>query len=90
MINDSRARKTEEPGTFKDKVLSNRTQFSVYNLARLKRFIEHLSEEKQEFFFSLPLLLHINSPELPSYVDNLQASHGIYLLFDSGFWRLAK
>ncbi len=89
MLTDSHHKKTES-GTFMGKVLENRTGFSSYNMNRLRRLLHGLPENKLELFHTVPLLLHMNSPDLPGFIDHPQAPHGIYLFFDSGFWNLAK
>ncbi len=89
MLTDLRQKKTES-GTFKGKVLGNRTSFAAYNMNRLRQLFQSLPERKLELFNSVPLLLHMNSPDMPGYIDHPQAPHGIYMFFDSGFWNIAK
>ncbi|MCK4786076.1 MAG: class I adenylate cyclase [Desulfobacteraceae bacterium] len=74
----------------RETILANRRDFVTYNITRLREVIRHLSRKKLELFHTIPLLLHVNSPDLPGYVDHPQTPHGIYGFFDSGFWMLAK
>jgi adenylate cyclase class 1 len=73
-----------------DTILANRKFFITYNVTRLRALIRYLPSEKLELFYSIPLLLHVNSPDLPGYVNHPKTPHGVYRFFDSGFWRLAK
>jgi adenylate cyclase class 1 len=79
-----------DPARVHEKILANRKSFIIYNVARLRGLIGNLSSEKLELFYSIPLLLHMNSPDLPGYVDHPKTPHGVYRFFDSGFWKLAK
>lgn len=79
-----------DPVFVQEKILANRKSFINYNVARLRALIRYLPSEKLELFYSIPLLLHVNSPDQPGYVDHPNTPHGIYRFFDSGFWRLAK
>lgn len=79
-----------DPVFVQEKILANRKSFITYNVARLRTLIGFLPGEKLELFCSIPLLLHVNSPDLPGYVDHPKTPHGVYRFFDSGFWRLAK
>jgi adenylate cyclase class 1 len=78
-----------DPVFVQEKILANRKSFITYNVARLRSLIR-LHSEKLELFYSIPLLLHVNSRELPGYVDHPNTPYGIYRFFDSGFWKLAK
>jgi len=84
------SRRILAPVSVKENILANRKSFIAYNIARLRELIRDLPNEKLEFFYSIPLLLHVNSPNLPGYIDHPNTPHGIYRFFDSGFWRLAK
>jgi adenylate cyclase class 1 len=79
-----------DPVLVKREILRNRNHFSTYNIARLRELIRHLPEEKLELFHTIPILLHINSPDLPGYVDHPQTPYGIHRFYGSGFWKLAK
>jgi len=79
-----------DPVSVKEKILANRQSFISYNIARLRALIRYFPNEKLELFYSIPLLLHANSPDLPGYVDHPETPHGVYRFFDSGFWKLAK
>ena len=74
----------------KNVILTNRKHFGTYNITRLRELLRYLPTKKLDLFYTIPLLLHVNSPDYPGYVDNPQIPHGIYGFFDSGFWRLAK
>ena len=89
MTKDSRQDKPD-PDFVKREILQNRKYFSTYNIARLRELIRHLPDEKLELFHTIPVLLHINSPDLPGYVDDPQTPYGIYGFYGSGFWKLAK
>lgn len=73
-----------------DVLLKNRKHFVKYNIARIRELIRYLPTKKLDLFYGIPLLLHINSPEYPGYIDDPQVPHGIYGFYDSGFWTLAK
>lgn len=79
-----------DPVSVKETMLANRKSFITYNVARLRALIRYFPNENLELFYSIPLLLHVNSPDLPGYVDHPQTPHGVYRFFDSGFWKLAK
>ncbi|MGD8512396.1 MAG: class I adenylate cyclase [Deltaproteobacteria bacterium] len=79
-----------DPVFVQEKILANRQSFITYNVARLRSLIRLPSSEELELFYSIPLLLHVNSRELPGYVDHPNTPYGIYRFFDSGFWKLAK
>ena len=79
-----------DPVFVQDTILENRKSFITYNVGRLCALIRYLPSEKLELFYSIPLLLHVNSPDLPGYVNHPKTPHGVYRFFDSGFWKLAK
>jgi len=79
-----------DPASVKEKILLNRKYFITYNIARLRELIRYLPEEKLDLFHTIPLLVHMNSPDLPGYVDHPLTPHGVYRFFDSGFWKFAK
>ena len=79
-----------DPATVKEQILLNRKYFFTCNIARLRELIRYLPEEKLDLFHTIPLLVHMNSPDLPGYVDHPLTPHGVYRFFDSGFWKFAK
>jgi adenylate cyclase class 1 len=79
-----------DPASVKEKILQNRKYFITYNIARLRELIRYLPEGKLDLFHTIPLLVHMNSPDLPGFVDQPLTPHGLYRFFDSGFWRFAK
>ena len=79
-----------DPASVKEKILLNRGHFVTYSVARLRELIRYLPEEKLDLFHTVPLLVHMNSPDFPGYLDQPFTPHGIYRFFDSGFWKLAK
>jgi adenylate cyclase class 1 len=79
-----------DPATVKEQILLNRKYFITYNIARLRELIRYLPEERLDLFHTIPLLVHMNSPDLPGYVDHPLTPHGLYRFFDSGFWKFAK
>lgn len=89
MTKDS-LRNKPDPVYVKHETLTKRKHFITYNIVRLRELIRYLPEEKLELFHTIPLLLHMNSPDLPGYVDHPMTPHGIYRFFDSGFWKLAN
>ncbi|MBW2021117.1 MAG: class I adenylate cyclase [Deltaproteobacteria bacterium] len=89
MTEDPRQNKLD-PAFVKENILLNRKHFIGYHIARLRELIRYLPDEKLALFYNIPLLVHMNSPDLPGYVDHPYAPHGIYRFFDSGFWKLAK
>ena len=84
------SRRKVAPVSVKEKILGNRESFIAHNIARLRELIRYSPKEKLDFFYSIPLYLHVNLPNLPGYVDHPATPHGIYRFFDSGFWRLAR
>ena len=76
--------------TAKSTLLKNRSFFVGHNIARLRDSIGQLPEKKKDLFYTIPFLLHTNSPGWPGFVDDAHVPHGIYRFFDSGFWRTAK
>jgi len=54
-----------DPATVKEKILLNKKCFITYNIARLRELIRYLPEEKLDLFYTIPLLVHMNSPDLP-------------------------
>ena len=89
MTEDSGKNKPD-PASIKEKILLNRKHFVAYNIVRLRELIRYLPEEKLDLFHTIPLLVHMNSPDFPGYLDQPFTPHGIYRFFDSGFWKLAK
>jgi adenylate cyclase class 1 len=81
---------TPDPVHARDELLANRKYFVTYNITRLRELLRYLSAKKLELFHTVPLLLNVNSPDFPGYVDDPQTPHGIYRFLDSGFWKLAK
>jgi adenylate cyclase class 1 len=79
-----------DSGVVRDVLLANRKHFVTYNITRLRELLRYLPAKKLDLFYTIPLLLHVNSPDYPGYVDNPRIPHGIYGFYDSGFWRLAK
>jgi adenylate cyclase class 1 len=79
-----------DPASVKEKILLNRKYFVTYNIARLRELIRYLPEEKLDLFHTIPLLVHMNSPDLPGFVDHPLTPHGLYRFFDSGFWKFTK
>ena len=79
-----------DPLVVQEQLLANRKQFITYNITRMRELIRYLPAKKLELFHTVPLLLHVNSPELPGYVHDPQTPSGIYRFYDSGFWKLAK
>ena len=79
-----------DPVLVQEEILANRKSFITYNVARLRALIGYLPSEKLELFYSIPLLLHVNSADLPGYVNHPKTPHGVCRFFDSGFWKLAK
>jgi adenylate cyclase class 1 len=79
-----------DPISVKRSILQDRKSFITYNIARLRELIRYLPDEKLELFHVVPLLLHVNSPDWPGYVNRPQTPYGVYQFYDSGFWRLAE
>jgi len=79
-----------DPAYVKEQILLNRKHFITYNIARLRELIRYLPEKKLDLFHTIPLLVHMNSPDLPGHVDHPLTPHGLYRFFDSGFWKFAK
>lgn len=52
-------------------------RFIKYNQTHIQEFIRNLSTEKFQLFNTIPVLLHINAPNLPGYVDHPYAIYGI-------------
>lgn len=84
------SRRKIAPVSVKENILRNKEAFTGYNIARLRELIRYFPKEKLDLFYSMPLFLHVNSPNLPGYVKHPRAPHGIYRFFDSGFWRRAR
>lgn len=67
----------------------NRAAFSNYNMVRMREAVRYLSEEKLEIFIKIPVLLHINVPRFPGFIDTGEPCHGIFNFENSGFYKVA-
>jgi adenylate cyclase class 1 len=79
---------TSNPESVARRIFQNKKAFISYNILRLRELIRYLSPKKMELFHAIPVLLHINSPDLPGHIDDPLDSYGIYRFHDSGFWKL--
>lgn len=89
-MTDKTDRTFPDPDTVRKQILANRRAFGNYNIARLGELIRRLPEGRRRCFETAPILLHMNVPSLPGYVDNPQVPHGIYRFSESGFWKIGK
>ncbi len=79
-----------DPDAVRKQILANRSAFGNYNIARLGKLIRRLPEGRRRCFETFPILLHMNVPSLPGYIDDPQVPHGIYRFSESGFWKIGK
>ena len=79
-----------DPDTVRKLILANRSAFGNYNIARLGELIRRLPENRRRCFETVPILLHMNVPSLPGYIDDPRVPHGIYRFSESGFWKIGK
>ena len=76
--------------SFERRVLLGRDAFVNYNIVRMREILRYLPRGRQEVFHTVPLLLHVNTPDLPGYVEAPDTPHGIREFSKTGFWRAAK
>ncbi len=84
-MKDSADASTPDPAVIRREIRRGRSAFGNYNVVRLERLIRRLSEEARKIFESIPILLHLNHPGLPGFVDHPRTPHGIFLFSASGF-----
>ena len=70
-------------------IQQRKSAFISYNISRLRELIRYLTPKKLELFDIIPLLMHVNLPGLPGYLDTPEPPIGIYRFYGSGFHKRA-
>ncbi len=68
-----------------ENIKENRTHFSTYNMVRMRETLRYLTPEKLKLFIEIPFFIHMNTPDLPVYVDTAENISGIWNFETSGF-----
>ena len=63
----------------------NKQQFILHNIVRLREMIRYLPPKKLNLFKLIPLLIHINTPGFPGYVESYSHTFGIWNFENTGF-----
>ena len=63
----------------------NKQQFILHNIVRLREMIRYLSPKKLNLFKLIPLLIHINVPGFPGYIESSSHTFGIWNFENTGF-----
>ncbi|WP_022668094.1 class I adenylate cyclase [Desulfospira joergensenii] len=80
----------QEKDSFKKlekRILELKSHFSNYNIVRMREALRYLSGSSLSLFIKIPFLIHINTPEMPGYVEAGEPAHGIYKFERSGFYK---
>ena len=70
-------------------IAEKRSTYVAYNISRLRELIRYLPAAKLKLFNTIPLMLHLNSPHFPGYVDGGVCIHGIVNFEGTGFFNQA-
>ena len=59
--------------------------YTAYNISRIREMLRYLPPRGLELFEAVPLLLHLDHPQLPGYRQGRPAPHGIWRFHRSGY-----
>lgn len=68
----------------------NRAAFLNYTIVRIREALRYFSDSRLELFKKIPLMIHVNSPDFPGYVNGAPVCGGIWNFERSGFFREAQ
>jgi adenylate cyclase class 1 len=74
-------------GKLEKQILHLKSNFSNYNVVRMREALRYLSGPKLELFIKIPFLIHVNLPEFPGFIDSDIKAHGIHNFEQSGFYK---
>ncbi|HCY88396.1 MAG TPA: adenylate cyclase, partial [Desulfobacteraceae bacterium] len=77
----------EQEDNIRQKILGMKSAFSSYNIVRMREALRYMSGPKLSLFIKIPFLIHVNLPDIPGFVSQPPAAHGIYNFKDSGFYK---
>ncbi|MBW2622609.1 MAG: class I adenylate cyclase [Deltaproteobacteria bacterium] len=80
--------KTSDLGHIGRRMVQNQSAFSLNNIMRIRELFKFSSPKFEEVFQTIPVLLQINQPLIPGYIESPGAPCGIYGFNQSGFSRL--
>jgi len=69
-------------------LIRNHQAFVLNNVLRMREMLRYASPGTRTVFMTIPLLLQVNLPETPGYVEAEDAPRGIYGFDRSGFFRI--
>ncbi|MBU0994451.1 MAG: class I adenylate cyclase [Proteobacteria bacterium] len=77
------------PITITELISKNRQLYLSYNISRLRELIRYLPPYKLKLFNTIPMMLHLNYPDFPGYVDSDICVQGIANFKGTGFYTQA-
>ncbi len=69
------------------RILYLKSNFSNYNIVRMREALRYLTGPKLELFIKIPFLIHVNLKEFPGFIASDTPAHGIHNFEQSGFYK---